>query len=195
MTGIIDWLAWLLVLIASAGILISRNWRVNLVLLAVQYLGVFWPLQNHWNLLQAASFLIAGWMSCTILALAHLGQEATEQVGSSWPQGKWFRFTVISIVFLVALVGTVNLNTWLSLSLPTTWSGLLLVGTGILLLGLSLHPLRIIVGLLMTLAGFEIIYSSLEKSVLVIGLLIVIHLGLALVGSYFIEQTGKKEPA
>lgn len=195
MREIVDWLAWLLVLFSSAGILVSRNWRVNLALLAVQYLGVFWPLQNHWNLLQAATFLVAGWMSCAILALAHFGQETTEQVGSSWPQGRWFRFTVISIVLLVALVGTVNLSTWLSLSLPVTWSGLLLIGTGILLLGLSLHPLRIIVGLLMTLAGFEIIYSSLEKSVLVIGLLIVIHLGLALVGSYFIEQTGKREPA
>ncbi|MCS7010838.1 MAG: hypothetical protein N2049_10145 [Anaerolineales bacterium] len=186
-----DWLAWATAFGTSAGILISRNWRINLILTALQYVSVFWFLQSHWSLLQAAAFLIAGWMSCAILAIAHQESAPVESSASSWPQGRLFRLTVTGIVLLVTLVGATRLNTWLTLSFPLLWGSLLLLGIGILLLGLSLQPLRIILGLLTTLAGFAILYAAVEKSVLVISFLILINLGLALAGSYFIEQTSE----
>lgn len=183
----IGWLALALVLGAASGILLRRRRGWNLGFLAAQYLGVFWLVQTEWGIAMAAVKLVAGWMACAVIGIAHISsREETEISETSWPQGRLFRLAAIGMVIVVALTGAAQLHTWLNMEFPAAWGGILLIGLGLLHLGISAQPFRVIIGLLTALAGFEIIYAAVESSALVAGLLVVINLGLALAGAYFL---------
>ena len=47
MPGIILWIAALLLAVTSAGLLLSRDWRWSLGLLAGQYFAAFWLVFAH----------------------------------------------------------------------------------------------------------------------------------------------------
>ena len=51
---------------------------------------------------------------------------------------------------------------------------------------------KVIVGLLTVLAGFEILYAAVESSALVTALLVVVNLGLALAGAFFMNVNQEK---
>lgn len=189
---ILNWVALGLVLVASAGILLVRDWRWMIGLLAVQYLGVFWLVQASWNISLASGKLVTGWMICAVLGIAHANKEEEQVSGLSWPQGQFFRLAVIALVFIVTYTAGIGLMNWLGMALPSAWGGLLLIGMGLLHTGITNQPFRVIVGLLTALSGFEIIYAAVESSILVTGLLSLVNLGLSLAGAYFLSHQVEK---
>jgi hypothetical protein len=90
------------------------------------------------------------------------------------------------MVILATYAAAHGLESWIGLSLQVTWGALMLAGMGLLQLGLSARPARVVIGLLTLLSGFEILYASVESSALIAALLVLINLGLAMVGAYFL---------
>jgi hypothetical protein len=95
---------------------------------------------------------------------------------------------VLAVTFALSL----RVVNWLSLSLPVAWGGLLLIGLGLLHLGITSESFRVILGLLTVMTGFEILYAAVESSSLVVALLVVVNLGLAMAGAYFLNITQEK---
>jgi len=165
------------------------------VLLAVQYLGMFVLILQHWPLGMGSVKVVAGWMSAAILGMTRSGLSSTEPNEESiWPRGRMFRLFAAAIILLIIIVVTPSVdNIMADAGFPVTSGGLLLVGMGLLHLGITARILPVTIGLVTVLAGFEILYSSVEGSVLVAALLAVINLGLALVGSYLMIASQAQE--
>src|SRR5215211_6292069 len=102
----VAWFAVLLILVTSAGLLLARDWRWSIILLAVQYMGMFILTLQHWPLGMASVKLVAGWMSAAILGMTRSGlppQEAEET--GIWPRGRLFRlFAAAMVLIIVAAV-------------------------------------------------------------------------------------------
>lgn len=190
------WIAVVLMVITSAGLLFVRDWRWNIILLAAQYLGMFVLTLQHWPIGMASVKVVAGWMSAAILAMTRSGlNDDPSEEESTWLGGRFFRlFAAATVVLIVAVVTPVVDTIMADAGFPITNGGLLLIGMGLLHLGISAHVLRVSIGLMTVLSGFEILYSTVEGSVLVAALLAVINLGLALVGSYLMIASQAQEP-
>jgi hypothetical protein len=180
------WIAVVVIVVTSTGLLLVRDWRWNIILLAVQYLGMFVLTLQHWPLGMASVKVVAGWMSASILGMTRSGLSSEDSDEESiWPRGWLFRLFAAAIILLIVAVVTPSVDTIMAdAGFPVTNGSLLLIGMGLLQLGLTARVLPVTIGLMTVLAGFEILYSSVEGSVLVAALLAVINLGLALVGSY-----------
>ena len=188
MITILNWVALLIALATSLGVLLQRDWRVAIGLMATQYLSIFWLVQTHWPVSMAAGKLVTGWMACAVLSMAQLNSDSKGETESSWPQGRLFRLFTAGIFMAATFALSLRASSWLGLSLPIAWGSLLLVGMGLLQLGISAQPFRVVLGLLTVLAGFEILYAAVESSTLVAALLSTINLGLALTGAYFLNM-------
>lgn len=192
--------AVLLVGITSLLLLLIQDWRLNILALAFQYVGVFLLVIASWPIEMAAAKLVAGWMSGAILGMAAVGDPASHQSGVlQWQAianfSQLFRlrlrsqigFRLIAAILVILTVISVapTLVNWMpAIQLQNVWGSLILIGMGMLSLGFSARPLPTTVGLLTVLAGFEVLYAALEASTLVAGLLAVVNLGLALAGAY-----------
>jgi hypothetical protein len=199
MAATFAWIAVGAIVITSAGLLITRDWRWSISLLAVQYLAMFMLVLQHWPLGMASVKVVAGWMSAAILGMTRSGlstNESTEE--DSGPRGRPFRLFAAGIVVLIVAVVTPGVDTIMAdAGFPVTAASLVLIGMGLLHLGITARILRVTIGLMTVLSGFEILYSAVEGSVLVAALLAVINLGLALAGSYLLiasttEETGSE---
>lgn len=190
------WIAVVLLVITSAGLLFVRDWRWNIILLAAQYLGMFVLTLQHWPVGMASVKVVAGWMSAAILGMTRSGlSEDVSEEGNTWLGGRFFRlFAAATVVLIVAVVTPVVDTIMADSGFPITNGGLLLIGMGLLHLGITARILRVSIGLMTVLSGFEILYSTVEGSVLVAALLAVINLGLALVGSYLMIASNAQEP-
>lgn len=189
------WIAVVIVVLTATGLLLTRDWRWSIILLAMQYLGMFVLTLQHWPLGMASVKVVAGWMSATILGMTRSGiatEESDEEY--TWPRGWLFRVFAACIVLLVVRVVTPAVDTIMAdAGFPVTSGSLLLIGLGLLHLGITANVLRVTIGLMTILSGFEIIYSAVEGSVLVAALLAVINLGLALVGAYLLVASNTQE--
>jgi hypothetical protein len=190
------WIAVILILITSIGLLLVRDWRWSIILLAVQFLGMFILTLQHWPVGMASVKLVAGWMSAAILGMTRSGfpsQMISER--SIWPRGRLFRLFAAGIIVLIVLAATPSVDTIMAdAGYAVTGGSLLLVGMGLFHLGITSSTLRVVTGLLTVLSGFEILYSAVEGSILVAALLATINLGLALVGAYLlIAQNAPQE--
>ena len=198
MPDYVFWLAAMMLAVSSFLLLLSRDWRWSLGLLAGQYFAAFWLVLAHWSLTMSAAQLVAGWMAAAVLGMTQLGRKDDDTAAdTSWPQGRLFRAFAAGLVLITVTSAAPAVGTWLPDARPgVVWGGLVLIGMGLLHLGISVHPLRVTLGLLTTLAGFEILYISIENSILVTGLLAIVTLGLALAGSYLLslETTGLETP-
>ena len=189
------WTAVVLLIITSAGLLLVRDWRWTIILLAIQYLGMFVLTLQHWPIGMASVKVVAGWMSASILGMTRSGlsDEAAEDE-SIWPRGRLFRlFAAVIILMIVAVVTPSVDHVMADAGFPVTNGSLVLIGMGLLQLGIAARILPVTIGLMTVLTGFEILYSSVEGSVLVAALLAVINLGLALVGSYLMFASHAQE--
>ncbi len=197
MAAIIPWLPVALLLVTSIGLLLSRDWRWNLGLLAAQYVGMFLLLTQHWPLGLASVKLVTGWMASAALGVTRLGMPEREgRSESAWPQGRLFRlFAAAIVVVLVASTTPQVVEMIPGISRPVVAGSLLLAGMGLLHLGITAETLRVTLGLLTVLAGFETLYSTVETSILLTGLLAIVNLGLALVGSYLMTAAPTEESA
>jgi hypothetical protein len=196
MTLTFAWIAVILLLITTTGLLIVRDWRWSIILLAVQFLGMFILTLQHWPVGMASVKLVAGWMSAAILGMTRSGfpsQLINER--SIWPRGRLFRLFAAGIILLIVSAATPSVDTIMAdAGYAVTGGSLLLVGMGLLHLGITSSTLRVVTGLLTVLSGFEILYSAVEGSILVAALLATINLGLALVGAYLlIAQNAPQE--
>src|SRR5215211_3430612 len=189
------WIAVVLMVFTSAGLLFVRDWRWNIIILAVQYLGMFVLMLQHWPVGMASVKVVAGWMSAAILGMTRSGlpdKSLTDE--SIRPGGRLFRLFAAAAVVLIVAVVTPSVDTIMAdAGFPVTNGGLLLIAMGLLHLGITAHILRVAIGLMTVLSGFEIIYETVEGSILVAALMAVINLGLALFGSYLLIASNAQE--
>ena len=189
------WIAVLVILITSVGLLLVRDWRLSIIFLAIQYLGMFMLVLQHWPLGMASVKVVAGWMAAAILGMTRSGL-STPGVDeeSVWPRGRLFRLFAAAIVGLIVSASTPGVSTIMAdAGFAVTGGSLLLIGMGLLHLGITVSILRVTIGLMTVLSGFEILYSAVEGSVLVAALLAIINLGLALAGSYLLIASSSSE--
>ncbi len=190
-SDIVSWIAVGLMAATSTIMLINRDWRISLGVLAIQYLAAFWLVTRHLPFVMGSAKLITGWMvvaalGMTRLSLSTAGDENNSEE-SFWPRGQWFRLILMCIVSLVSLGLTPRIDSVIpGLGLQVIAGSVLLIGAGVMQLGVTSDLLRVILGLLTLLTGFEILYAAVESSILVTGLLAVTNLGLGIVGSYLL---------
>jgi hypothetical protein len=189
------WVAVVLMVITSAGLLLARDWRWSIILLAAQYMGMFILTLQHWPIGMASVKVVAGWMSAAILGMTRSGLPVEALAEDSiWPRGLLFRLFAAATVVLIVAVVTPGVDTIMAdAGFPVTNGGLLLIGMGLLHLGITARVMHVAIGLMTVLSGFEILYSTVEGSVLVAALLAVINLGLALVGAYLLIASSPQE--
>lgn len=189
------WIAVLVILVTSVGLLLVRDWRLSIIFLAVQYLGMFILVLQHWPLGMASVKVVAGWMAAAILGMTRSGlptQGFEEE--SIWPRGRLFRLFAAGVVGLIVSAATPGVSTIMAdAGFAVTSGSLLLIGMGLLHLGITVSILRVTIGLMTVLSGFEILYSAVEGSILVAALLAIINLGLALAGSYLLIASSSSE--
>jgi hypothetical protein len=189
------WIAVGAIVITSVGLMLARDWRWSISLLAVQYLAMFVLVLQHWPLGMASVKVVAGWMSAAILGMTRSGLSTADLAEEeNWPRGGSFRLFAAGIVALIVTVTTPGVDTIMAdAGFAVTAGSLFLIGMGLLQLGITSRILRVTIGLMTVLSGFEILYSAVEGSVLVAALLAVINLGLALVGSYLLIASNSQE--
>jgi hypothetical protein len=190
------WVAVVVIAITSAGLLFVHDWRWSIILLAVQYLGMFVLTLQHWPIGMASVKVVAGWMSAAILGMTRSGlSDEAETEETTLIHGRLFQLFATATVVLITAVVTPAVDTIMAdAGYPVTNGGLLLIGMGLLHLGITASVLRVSIGLITVLSGFEVLYATVEGSILVAALLAVINLGLALVGSYLLIASNSKEP-
>jgi hypothetical protein len=195
MAAVFAWIAVGAIVITSVGLLLTRDWRWGISLLAVQYLAMFVLVLQHWPLGMASVKVVAGWMSAAILGMTRSGLSMAEaEDAGTWPRGGPFRLFAAGIVALIVAVATPGVDTIMAdAGFAVTGGSLFLIGMGLFQLGMTSNVLRVTMGLMTFLSGFEILYSAVEGSVLVAALLAVINLGLALVGSYLLIASNSQE--
>lgn len=193
MSPFLAWIAIVLVVVTSVGVLLARDWRWLVSFLAAQYVGVFILTLQHLPLGMATVKVIAGWMGAAILGMTRSSLDEADGDGIL-PQGRFFRLVAAGIVALVAAASAPAVDTMMADAGTAVAAGsLLLIGMGLLHLGVTDQPLRVTVGLMTVLAGFEVLYAAVENSVLVAALLAIINLGLALVGAYLMTASNADE--
>jgi hypothetical protein len=193
--NIIAWIVIVFLLSTSAGLLISRDWRLGLGLLGLQYIGVFWLTSQHWPISMAAIKLVTGWMAIATLGITRLNLKELEgETQHFWPQGRLFRLFTAGIATIIIATVTPRVEEIIpGIGLPVISGSLILMGLGMLHLGMTAQPFRVILGLLTVLSGFEALYAALESSILVAAMLSIVNLGLALVGAYLLIGSKSEE--
>ena len=183
----ISWLAVVVILCACVGLVLIRDWRWALALLAGQYLAAFWLVSIQWPIGLASVKLVTGWMSIAALGITRLGMPIGRMDEKSSPQRIRFEAFLVAIMALLAGAAAPGILSLLpGLKTPVAVGSALLISLGLLHLGLTTDVLRVILALLTVLSGFEILYAAVEGSILVAGLLSIVNLGLGLVGAYLL---------
>ena len=178
--------ALILFILTSLQLLLGRSWRLVLVALAAQYLGVFIFICMSWTVKLALAKLISGWMACVLLLVA-VGNSSEPLHEKASPSGRLFRLLAACLIAITIIASTRNMRLWLpEVELILVLPSLVLISMGLLHLSLTRLPLRAILAMLTMLSGFEILYAAVEGSVMVAGFLAGITLGMAMVGAYLI---------
>lgn len=176
----------ILVAFSSLYLFISKKWRLNVIVLAIQYVAVFWMILQVWTLGLAVVKLISGWMAGAILGSSLQLDHSAETSDSK--SEKRFKIVLIVIIWIIVYSISPQLQKWLPISNNLILGAAILIATGILQFGISSNPVRVIFGLLTSFSGFEVIYAGIESSIMVAGFLAIITLGIALAGALFIQQ-------
>jgi len=187
-------IAFIVIAITSMVNLILREWRINAIALALQYLSAFILINLSWPIGLSVIKLIVGWMATAAIALTGLRQK--KNVPASEPSASLiFRglagIAIVLIIFVLA--PGLGESIFSELDLVIIQGGLMLMGMSLMQLGTSADPYLNIISLLSLLAGFDVIHAALERSTLLTGLLVILNLGLALVGVYFISQSSTEK--
>jgi hypothetical protein len=185
---------------ATAGIfltacllVVSRDWRLNVTALTVQYFFVVLLLTRLIRLEVAAVKGLTGWMICMVFYLTERRASELEQSSAadgSTPQRRWVISARASFCLLAGLLVSVAAYVAaLRIPLPEvptdiTLACYLLAGLGLLLIGLSEAPMQVGIGLLTFLSGFDLFYVALVPSLAVAGLLGAVSFLIALAAAY-----------
>lgn len=177
-------------------LIISWDWRLNVIALTVQYFFAVLLMTRLIRLEVAAVKGLIGWLICTVFYLTErrasmLEQPATAE-GASVSQ-RWRRWVVSARAsfYLLAwiLISVVAYTAALRIPLPKVPTDIslacyLLAGLGLLLIGLRETPMQVGLGLLTFLLGFDLFYVALEPSLAVAGLLGAVSFIIALATAY-----------
>ena len=163
---VLSWTAVVIVTITSTGLFLNRDWRWDLGLLAVQYLGVSILVAQHWPLGMAAAKLVTGWMTTAALGMTLTAlpphKESEERF---WPQGLGFRLFMVGMIIILTIAVTPRMESSMAgIGAPVIAGTILLTGLGLLHLGTSSQIARVLFGLLTVLAGFETLYAAVAVS-------------------------------
>src|SRR5215510_13784234 len=102
LTTILAWIAVIILLVSSTGLLLNRNWRWDLALLAAQYTGVAVLVAGHWPLGMAAAKLVTGWMVTAALGMTLSALPAHDESAEGfWPKGRAFRFFMVGMIVVL----------------------------------------------------------------------------------------------
>jgi hypothetical protein len=197
----------ILLALTSISLLIIKDWRLGVIILGIQYLGVFLIVNQVWPVSLAIVKMISGWISCAVLAIAGVnlfGMPAIRDIltfrtsrGSHQLEGTGVRLLPLGNLFTLFAAGLVLIAS-VSIAfqssrllgeeyLPLMVGGFLLIGIGLLQVGFSNDAFYISTGLLTIIPGFEILYAIIDSSTLVAGLLAGVNLGIALIGVYLMS--------
>jgi len=204
------------VVVAASLLVVSQDWRLNVIALAAQYFFVALLMTQVIRLEMAAVKALIGWLVCAVVYLTEQQAQLLGRDSGSEPvvsAGSWFKgrvegwrshgvsaraaFSLLAVI-LVALSAYAVADV---IPLPQLSGGLtrvcyVLMGLGVLLLGLSQDPVRVGVGMLTFLSGFDLFYVGLEPSLVVTGLLGSINFVIALGVAYLktaVVANGKEE--
>jgi hypothetical protein len=183
--------AVILAFTTAAVLIISRDWRISILSLAIQYICVFVLVSLSWPLETAATKLVAGWMACAVMGVALLNLPGGYITANPrLISDILFRLLAVILTALIVFAGGPKIGIWLpEVTVNQVFGSLTLISLGLLHLGLTIHPIRVVFGLLTVLSGFEILYSAVESSILIAGLLAIVTLGLAIVGAYMLAAS------
>lgn len=184
-TEYLVYLPVLFLVATSVLLLMSQNWRLCVLALAVQYLAAFWLVALIWPVGLAAVKLVAGWMAGSLIGAAQPERELLDDHFKS-KAGRMLRVIAALVILLVSYTLVPAVQEWIPGTTAIVWGGILLIGMGVLQLGMTTLTLRVFFGLLTIVTGFEVLYAVVEYSVLVTGFLAFINLGLALVCAYLL---------
>jgi hypothetical protein len=178
-------LAVFLITITSLISLLTSDWRASIFFLVVQFTVVFLLVALVWPLVLAVTVLIAGWLSCAILAMAVIGLPRQTIIAQRLNPA--FNFLSAILIFLAVFSFAPQLQKTLpQISFGHCLAGLTLIGFGLLRLALDSNPLSTSAALLSLIAGFEVIFVNLTAASFAVGALAVITLFIALAGAYLI---------
>lgn len=176
----------------TAGLIITlKSFRLRIALLGVQYMLVTWIVVGSVPLQLAATKLIAGLLTCGILAVSALRVELQPRLAGD------SRLRVTAVVLIVLATPTLSQINWLGipdLQRPAAIGSTALMILGFMHLSLSQAPLRAVMAMVTTLSGFEIVYGLVEPSLVVFALLASVHIGLGLVGSILMLSVKAEAP-
>jgi len=184
-------------ILVTAGLLVvSRDWRLNVMALTLQYFFVVLLLTRLIRLEVAAVKGLVGWMVCMVLYLTERRADVIKQsleaegTAESGHHRRWVMSARASFCLLAGLLVSVAAYTAaLRIPLPEVPTDIslacyLLAGLGLLLIGLSDAPMQVGLGLLTFLSGFDLFYVALEPSLAVAGLLGAVSFLIALATAY-----------
>jgi len=186
--------AVVLIILTSSSMLLFRQWRVCLFMLALQYIGIFILISLSWSLEMAIVKLLTGWVAAAVLGFSMasitLSPQPSLKSANLQPilhSETLIYFSLVGLVLLVVFSVVPAFLSWeVGISPQQVYGGFALMVISALHLTLTQHPFRLFLGLLSFLSGVEVIYAAIEGSVLVAALFTVIQLSLALAGSYLI---------
>jgi hypothetical protein len=192
------------VFLTATLLIVSQDWRLNVIALAAQYFFVALLMTQTIRVEMAAVKGLIGWVICLVFYLTEQQAQLLMRRGGpqeplslrDWFAGRlegWrhegvsaragfgFMATVLVGVTVYAISSALPLP---QVSRSLTVACYALGGLGILLIGLSRDPLRVGAGMLMFLSGFDLFYVALEPSLLVTGFLGLISFIIALGAAY-----------
>jgi hypothetical protein len=177
-------------------LVVSREWRLNITALTIQYFFVVLLLTRQIRMEVAAVKGLIGWMICMVFyvterRVASVQHDQAKRANTpSLSDRRWTMSARGSFSLLAGiLVGVVAYTAALRIPLPEVAPDIslacyILVSFGILLIGLSETPMKVGLGTLMVISGFDLFYVALEPSLAVAGLLGAVSFIVALVTSY-----------
>jgi len=185
-----------LILLTMSVNLIIHRWRINLILLALQYLAVFILASLTAPLSLAIIKLIIGIVVSATLFITCLEKKAFED--EKVPLIKYIYRGLASLfvlTFSIAILNGFQAMLPIQIPEPILLGSIALIALGLLQLGMTNAPLQVLIGILSFLSGFELLYISLERSVMLEGLLAGVNLALALTGAYLLLKDEAEEVA
>ena len=201
-----------LVTLTALLLLAISDWRLSILLIAIQYTGVFLLVAMNWPVPMAIAKLVVGWIAGAVLGMAFNNSPELRQAYQSRiatgraptrPGAKlssafsFYLFAALAVIVLISMAflsRTTVFSNWLpDLQPAQAWGAMVLIGIGLVKLGFTTQPLHTILGLLTAFSGFEIIYAQAEPSALVAELLAGITLGLAMAGVYLLLAPAMRE--
>jgi len=185
-------------IITASTILITRDWRLLILTLLLQYILVGLILSRLVRPDVAVLKIMIGAFICPILFLSArqvtvstpivptvLEQERNNPAATGWV----FRLLTALVILLVTVtVSDMFVLPGLSPTLTIAVYWLVLVGLTVLII--TEDPLKTGIGLLTILTGFDLVYTTLEHSLLITGLWGAVNLLIALAISYLIIAKG-----